>query len=668
MTDLAIAKQRLEIFKNPLLFDDHFIDDWTSNPAGGTVLDGEVVRLTVQAGQTFQNYERAIEFNPNTFKYFIVRLTVGLFTSKVWVRRKSDSAWLQVGTPGLGLNSFDITSVCTTTVDRISLQAYGSPGVDAEFDYVAISESTYGTLGEDDLVGELKIINSVLSKGANFMSFTVQNFGNESASKILENAVVICWVSRDSGELGSVAAKAFGGRIKKITPKALEYNAYYIDVECHGHAVELIKPPSRLTKVYSAINGRTIIEEALGLAAYVAKHPTASKWFDNAGSSGSTDDRINSTHSKSYTRVTPWEVTKELLDLASNPSSVIGFDIFETPSGALVGHLRNSLDFVSDVASLTPEKFSKITDVHTVINCQQVFGRFRFQTGDAGWDDSLSGWTARIGTILFPNPGYILVDNNGKECEVYRTMSPYALLSADPLSTPEAECVNHVYCQMMMGDGYQPSNSLWIIFECDTIDDYFYHTFLNVTQMYNYEVDQDLGDANTGAGKFWTKHGSADWNKIKNVVFYGWTFSGDTMYITVDYLKITPLRFRSLYQDATSQAAYGVVDGDPQIDETLSSDSECFARAKSIVGVKKDPSITLENVVADGTLSYKPSYRQRIVVSDLSIDETRRIVEVEHTIKGSVWDSKLVVSAESQALDLAFKVASERIKMLEGRA
>jgi hypothetical protein len=86
------------------------------------------------------------------------------------------------------------------------------------------------------------------------------------------------------------------------------------------------------------------------------------------------------------------------------------------------------------------------------------------------------------------------------------------------------------------------------------------------------------------------------------------------------------------------------------------------------VGVKKDPAITLENVVADGTLSYKPSYRQRIVVSDLSIDETRRIVEVEHTIKGSVWDSKLVVSAESQALDLAFKVASERIKMLEGRA
>jgi hypothetical protein len=668
LTDLAIAKQRLELFKNPILFDDHFIDDWASNPAGGTVLDGEVVRLTVQGGQTIQNYERTIEFNPNTFKYFIVRLTDGLFTSKVWVRRKSDSAWLQVGTPTLGLNAFDITSVCTTTVDRISLQAYGSPGVDAEFDYVAISESTYGTLGEDDLVGELKIINSVLSKGANFMSFTVQNFGNESASKILENAVVISWVSRDSGELGTVAAKAFGGRIKKITPKALGFNSYYIDVECHGHAIELIKPPSRLTKVYSAINGRTIIEEALGLAAYVAKHPIASKWFDNAGSSGSTDDRINSTHSKSYTRATPWEVIKELLDLASNPSSVIGFDIFETPSGALVGHLRNSLDFVSDVASLTPEKFSKITDVHTVINCQQVLGRFRFQTGDAGWDDSLSGWTARIGTILSPNPGYILVDNDGLMCEVYRTMSPYDLLSADPTETPEGECVKHLYCQVLMNNGNAGNNSIWVIFECDTESDYFYHTYSNVTQNLNYEVDQDLGDENTGAGKFWTKAGNADWNKIKNITFYAATGSGAGMYITIDYLKITPLRFRSVYQDATSQAAYGVVDGDPQIDETLSSDSECFARAKSIVGVKKDPAITLENVVADGTLSYKPSYRQRIVVSDLSIDETRRIVEVEHTIKGSVWDSKLVVSAESQALDLAFKVASERIKMLEGRA
>lgn len=680
MTDLAIPKCRIELFSKPAFFTDHFLKDTSLTYATATY-DGDQVQVNVDAGDPFGQGQLYCDMpgtsiNSNPKRYLVVRVTE--FTpvapgDHYWIgvtKLGSGSVGEQHTTIGLKildlktLNSnvdFDFTSFCLDFIGDHST---------VTLDYVAIVEGVdlLPFPVEDDLVGQMTIINSVLNKGANFMSLTIQNFENANASKITENSVVICWLSRDSETLGTMAAKAFGGRIKKITPNALGYNKYYIDVECHGHAIELIKPPSRHTKVHNTVNGRTIIEEVLALAVYVAKHPTASKWFDNTGSTGSTDDQINSMHNKSYTRSTPWEVIKELLDLASNPSLVVGFDIFEMPSGALVGHLRNSLDFVSDVTSLTPETFSKIIDVHTVINHQQIFGRDRFQIGDAEWDDSNTNWTARIGTLESPNPGYILIDNYGKECEAYRTMFPYDLLSADQTKTPEPECVNHVYCQLLMGDGNVADNTLWIIFECDTIDDYFYHTYTNVTQLLNYTVDEDLGDANTGAGKFWTKYGDADWNKIKRVVFYGYTISGDAMYITIDHLKITPLRFMGEAEDATSQTAYGVVDGEPQIDETLASDEECAARATSIVGAKKDPLITLENVVTDGSLSYKPSYRQRIVVSDLSIDETHRIIEVQHTVQGAVWDSKLIISAESQAIDLAFRVASERIKMLEGRA
>jgi len=658
LTSVSPPKCRIEVFNDVLLFDDHFTKfAWAQSPSGGTVFDGDVVALTVQAGQTYQNLELAIEFNPNTFKYFMVRLTSGLGRSKVWVRRKSDSAWLQVGTPGLGLNAFDITSVCTTTVDRISLQAYGSPGVDAEFDYAVIAKETYQTLSEDDLAGRCSIKNRLLNVGVNSASLLLQNFENANRNKVKKFACILIWLSRDAGNLGNPAYKAFGGDVISLEDQGLGYGAYYIQVECMGHAQEVLKPPAHLNKTYSATNGRTIIEAALALAAYVAKHPTASKWFDNTGSSGSTDDRIDSTHNISYADENPLTVMQEILEKAANPSSVRGFDAYEQSSGVIVGHLRNSLDFVSPISSVTPIAFARTEDVHQVVNKQVVYGAYAFAVGMETWDDSIIRWTALKGSIWLGSPPYVGCDvDENREFDFYRTVYPYSVLCGDETKQPNS--ITKLYCQIMLslsGSGY---NNFDIILEAPDESNYFAHEHTNIAYGVNIEQDLSLGPDYTGTGKTWKAYGSPDWEQIKKVRFKGVIQFGTIaeLYATVDYLKVTPLRTRGQSSDATSQAAYGVREGKPVVDEALKTDAECAARAAGVVVELKNPPLLLKSIMVDGDERYWPGDRQRVQVSDLSIDDTYRMLEVELVLEDSQWFNVLGISAEDKKLDYVFRL------------
>ena len=576
MSSLNIVKARLEIYRLMLFFDDHFLRNWSESPAGGCSYDGDEVLLTVQAGNTFQNIERAIEFNPNTYKYFMVRLTSGLGRSKVWVRRKSDSAWLQVGTPGLGLNSFDITSVCTTTVDRISLQAYGSPGADAGFDYCVISQLTYSVLDNKYLAKDLTINRPVLSKGLNGAEVWLANENGDFNAFFTDQDVILIWLSRDAGVLGTIDYKRFGGRIVKRSYVEEGHGKWYVQLECMGHARELMIVPCAnadkplVKKVYSAVNGRTVIEEAIAKCNYVTKHPTASKWFDNAGSSGSTDDRINSAHDLTYDDELPIDVIKDVLEKASNPSAVQGFDIIEMPSGVLVGHLRSSADFDCGIGAIYPRSINFGDDVHPSRNRVTVYGSLAFQDNKDAWVHSNTNWSAIKGALFSPNPGYIGCDvDSAREAQFKRTVFPHSYLCGDKLLEPSA--IEKLYCQILLSAAGSGSNLFDVILEAPDSSNYFAHEHTNIAYGVNIEQDLDLGEAYTGTGKTWKRYGSAAWDNIKFVRFNSWIQFGTlaALYATVDYLTLTPLKFRGDAEDTTSQGTYGILKGKPIVDDAL---------------------------------------------------------------------------------------------------
>jgi hypothetical protein len=123
----------------------------------------------------------------------------------------------------------------------------------------------------------------------------------------------------------------------KTQVDCVRYGEEYLRLWCHGYATELQRPPARFTASYtSAANGRLIVEAALNLCRYLVKHPTASLWFDSAGASGSTDDRIASSHALNFDSEAPYKVVTQVLDDADN-GVVVGFDVYETPAVVWLG-------------------------------------------------------------------------------------------------------------------------------------------------------------------------------------------------------------------------------------------------------------------------------------------------------------------------------------------
>ena len=673
MSSISVPKVRIEIFRETQLFDDHFLRIWEGAPSDGVVWDGDIVQLTVQAGQTTQNLNRPFEVSTIFYPYFNYRLTSGLLSAKAWIRRKDTSAWLSLGTLSLGVNSIDMRNTYDGTIDYIVLQAFGSPGAEAWFDYVAISKYAYHSIDTQYLAKELTINRPVLSKGVNGALVWLNNAANTYSALFKPQDAIIIWVARDSTNLGHPEYKRFGGRIIQRSYVERESRKWYVKLECMGHARELTIVPCAnsdkplIKKVYSAVNGRTIIEEAISKCNYVYKHPTASKWFDNTGSSGSTDDRINSTHDITYDDELPIDVIKDVLDKASNPSSVQGFDIIETPSGALIGHLRSSADFDCGIGSLYPFTIDFGDDINSSRNKVTVYGSLAFQDNKDAWVHSNTNWSAIKGTLYSPNPGYILCDVDvNREAQFKRTVFPHPYLCGDKILEPSA--IEKLYCQILLSAAGSGSNQFDVILEAPDSSNYFAHEHTNIAYGVNLEQDLDLGEAYTGTGKTWKRYGSAAWDNIKFVRFNSWIQFGTlaALYATVDYLTLTPLKFRGDAEDTTSQGTYGILKGKPIVDDALKSDAECLSRAASLIASNKNPLEQASGITLDGDYRFHPSYTQRLQTLT-GIDITRRIVEVTDRVKQNQWDSELELSNEPVLWDYVFRDIEKKRKLLERR-
>lgn len=683
MSSVLPAKCRVEIFCGPpTLFDDHFCKGWTPSQ-GSITLDGDNVKLTIGTGYVDAGMERSHEFDSSVFKYFVVRCrALGTTSFTLQVRRKDTGAWLTVDTyTSTGLKEADISTVYSGVCDKIEIAVHGSEGQYGEFDYVALCKTGVLTpISPGEVVEDLTVTRPLLAQGVSGAKVTITNFNGEYTGKIKSHDVIMIWLARDSANLGDYAYKVFGGRIVNPTNRGVGSTEFYMDLDCHGHAYELINPPALLQKLYSTTNGRTIIEDALALCNYVTRHPTDSKWFDAGGASGSTDDRINSNHSCEYDEVKPKTVIDEITEKASNPAGVQGFDIVEMPSGVLMGHLRNSLDFVSPIASITPENYEMSSDVHRIRNKQKVYGKAGKigVPGDEGrcepfdkdlWTvDDIDNWVAEIGTCEIdtgsPKVGSNFLwgrqEHDGPLYETrvrrsvslvlfghgkYQTLNFFAAYGI--LSLPQTTKV------MLYAPDY--SNRFEANIDSPAVSWKFYQYQLGQNQ--EYDVDKNP----TGP---WTKVGSPNWGNVTAIAFYASRNVDDFRGQYIDGLYFGHGRWRGSAEDATSQASYGVREAEPLVDEALGSDVECLFKALALVAFYKDPVTSLENVLVDGD-HYTPGDRQRIIVSNDNLDAYFRILEVKHVVRGVNWDTILKMNNEPvyiKCLFEDFSIALSRLR------
>jgi hypothetical protein len=661
---LAPAKVRVEIIREPLYFDDHFCKGWDGGqpPAwAGTALSGDLVTLTVQAGYSYYHYARPLEFSPVTSSYFVVRVTEvsSGATWRIMVRRKSDATWLFGPIQsGVGVFVFDIYALLGTTVDQIGIGVYDAPGKYVRFDYVAITDHIDEVVPDmGDLVEELTVTRPLLNNGICGANLSIPNSGGAYNGLIKAQDVILIWIARAEADLGNPYYKAFGGRIENPINRGDGYGAFYIDLDCHGHAYELNIPPALFQAYCPAINGRTIIEAALALCTYLTRHPAGNFWFDSLGSSGSTDDRIDSTHDVVYDEVVPMTAIQEILEKAKNPAAAQGFDVYETPAGCLIGHLRNSLDFTWPYNTLIPSSYVKGADLHRVRNKTKVYGSRNkaLPTDKESWTESLSGWTTGSGTLYLDAThkivGTYCLELLGDNCWMYRT---FAAISC--------------------GNQYKKSYgalSFWIWeFQGKEIEirllapdasNYFARKITNILAWTR--MTWNLGVENEAE---WTKTGSPDWNNIQG--FRAGVNGTSSIELWLDGLYFYPTRFMGEANDSASQAVYGVRASEPIVDDSLQSDAECVAKAESIKAVLKDPVITLSDVVVDGDYWMDPGVRARIVVANDGLDAYFRIVQAKHVVKGTHWDARLTLSNEPQYVDYVFKLLQEEQMLLQRKS
>ena len=678
MSSLGSPRCRVEIFRDPLFFDDNFGKGWTKT-SGGTssvILDGDTATLN-KGNQSQCEYEKAtgtITVSPN--KKIIARVTSVTGTAKIDVYL--DGGWVNIwATSSPGVYQTSIAS--GTNITKIRMVADG--GV-CTFDYVSICKQNHLVPDLGDLVKELKITTHLLNDGVNTATLSIPNFAGAYNGIIKNGDSILIWLARDDANLGNPEYKEFGGKVINPSNEGNDYGDFFINLECHGYAEEADSPPTLLQQIYTATNGRTIIEDALALCNYTAKHPVATKWFDNAGSSGSTDDRIDSTHSIAYDEEIPLKAIRETLQKAKNPVGIQGFDVYETPSGSLVGHLQNSLDFVSPIASITPRKYRKDEDMHRVRNKVKVYGTPEKSepTDKDTWTESLTGWTLLEGNDMTLNGAdkvmgsySVDIDASGVATYFARAKKTFSALSA---KFPKEFRNLHLSLRSQTDDGipavsvevmiYAPDSSNYFAKRLDGNFDTDFPLGLTFQQTW-VEITLPIG-TQSEAG-YWKKVGSADWGNIQEIYFFmSWNGGpASNPHMRIDKLYFGEKRYSGNAEDAASQASYRVRCKELEVDDALKSDLECQLRAESYINFFKVCVITLSSIEVDGDHRYNPGDRQRIVVTNDALDTYLRITRVVQRVELSIWDSILSLSNEPQLMDSAFVVLKDKIVQLERR-
>lgn len=675
MSEVLPAKARVEIFRGPpLIVDDHFLKGWTNVYQGTITKTDDEIIIKIPAAQTWAAHGKSVSFNTNTYKYAVVRCTT------LW--DPSSATWQFEAKLGgvvkvlgvfseTGLKVIDLLSQYAGDIDEIVIRVDGSYNYYVTIDYVAICKSApLIPTDTGDVVDFLRIVRPVLQRGIGSFSLLLPNWNSLYTGQISEHDNIIIWLARNASDLGDPAYKVFGGKIAKITYEGVRGPEFYIRLDGFDHGYELKPAPVLLQKLYEAVNGRTIIEDALALCSYLDKHPDASKWFDNTGLSGSTDDRIDSTHDALYDEAQPLTVIQEILEKAKNPSGSVGFDAYIIPSGVMVGHLRNSLDFTSPITSITPITYNKSVDTDRIRNKIKVYGASEKVTENNKdyYTEALSNsftWSAPQGGSLSLNSDALMGIWSIQLYESSSTMLVFRLSfgTGNEKSAKFPKEFKTFNFSLKVPSGTTVGTVAIRLYT--DISNYFRTIFT----AHDVQVGGDWADFKIPIGREhegsgyngeWSTVGSPDWGSILTVeIWVGFPSSGNQT-ARVDALFFGGARFIGSAEDSTfPETRFSV-----ETDESLQSDAECAAKASALLEILKDPVTILNEVLVDGDPRYTPGERQRIVVTNDNLDAYFRIVEVHHEVRGPTWDTYLILSDEPQNVDYVFKLLKETQKRI----
>lgn len=656
---LATVKTQIELYFNAKFFADHFVkhggSSWTATPAEGASIQEDTVQLTIQAGDSSAEISHSFSaIHPTLTPYLVCRVTARSGgTYKVYVKKASDASWIEVKS-GTATGRFvvDISEVYAADIIGIKLGIYGSPDDSATFDYAVICESIqiWDYSGDQqpigDIIGKTEVTKSLVNNEASSASFTVKNFLDDSdAYTDLEDyGYGIIWASRDTATLGTTSQKLFGGRISSIKQDYISYGNTDVTFTLHGHASELFDSPELVYKLYESEYGDTIIEDTLDLMNYLAEYPHSVGWFDGGHSGsqiGDVDDRITSTHSVEYDEIIPFNVTKDVLEMASGPDGT-SFDIYETPSGTLVGHLRNSSDWACPVSPTFRAKKKNI-DFHRIVNKQKVYGANGKEIpADEAWTESLDDWTVDDGSLTLTDTikhkgSYALkLYTNGGSVKIRHSLNSLIF------GWGKRAAKNLHFWRERWENGTASTTARVMLYAPDS-SNYFYAGMKVFSLGDALDLNLPLGEENEydeieNPNGVWTAVGSPSWVQLSEIAFLITKGAVDEISVSIDNLQFTDLPYSATVEDATSIAEYGTREAEPIIDQTLTSDDACEAKGDAIIEAKKNPPTTIEPFTVDGDVRYKPG--------DLLQDDADyyRILNVIHTLTESQWDARLTVS------------------------
>jgi len=561
-----------------------------------------------------------------------------------------------------------VTLALTTnkTISRIFIYCQTTNGnpAEAEFDYVAICKDTLLVPVDEtksDIVESLTITLPLLSRGVGGFSCKLPNVNGEYTGKITDFDHILIYLWRK----GASMKKVFGGKI--LLPGTEGYGSsqeYYLLLSGMDIGQELLVPPNLMKKVYEAVNGKTIIEEAIDLSDEVTK-----KFVD-------VDNEIASTHDFEFQEVIPHSVIEEVCKVAKTLAGAVGFDGYVDPAGNM--HVFKRGKYTSGVSLAERiEHYKKEDDVHRIRNKIKVYGAAEraYPLDKDAWTETLTpadgSWASGTGTgsVSFDTAEKIL--GTGSIKLTVGGSDYYGRLIFTLNDEKEANCYDvpdgyaDITFQIKLQEAYSGDITLLLFddagMECSKE--------LNAKKKEWVLINIPCGRA---AKDQWTysvfNSQPFNWKKVKKVDITCHFPATGTGAFWIDNLFFNKRRFEGFAEDATSQEKYGVRWKEPIIDDGLKSDAECLKKAESYRDFLKEKVITLTDFEVEGDNEFKPGDKQQVVISNDNIDEYFRILEVRHVVKGVNWSTFLTLTNEPQFIDYVFMSIDERLKRLEKRA
>lgn len=659
MSEVAVPKVAILIISEPAFFDDHFCKGWTLiSGSRGFGEDG----VTLTGNGAVARIERAllsfIQTTATPYLILNVERVEGSGTTWGVQGYRQGVGWVQLltGRIDVGLVITQMPSGMTLTKLALIEEYVGTAENVVDVDMIAVSKSAPTVPSEGDIIGPLKTSQGEVREGVNFAEFELSNLNGEY-NAIRRNDVGIIWLSRSTSDLWKHQTKAFGGRVMIRGKTASRYGDWRLKLTLHGHAEELNKPSAHANTTCTRRSHEYILNSTfLNILYYVTRHPENQMWFDYGGATGQTDDRLPTGQNFpiEFTKARPMDVLSDILNRASNASGKANWFVQERPSGVLVGHLKDSLDFTSPVSAVTPSAYALNEDMHPAYSAVRVYGKEiedlyyldpdAVTEQDAGESPQQDGWSSNglCTWVLMSDP--------------YRPVDPVVGNSCIKLAAlgNTITATLHLNVETDLGPKGYRKLVFWVwvyhyteavttnftVFVRDTYGSYWYKSVTNQIKQADWSKIEITFDESWGAFSY------PDWHCIRDLIFqFSISRETDSTVMFIDGLSLGRRRVTGTAQDTNS--TFGRVIEEIVIDENVCSDLEAQQLADALIARNKDPPLTLEAVTIDGDLRYQAGDRQRVVIGHEGVDAYFPIAKVENLVDGPTWDSQLTLGKES---------------------